>query len=415
MKKIHKFFILLLLVSGCSENKENGKEEDGINSMEGIKRIKEINYNPVEKFGVVEKDTNNIIGYKIMNYDSEGNEIKIQRYDSNGLCEFTYNIEYHSNGNKSKEYKINSEGIVERKNIYNLNKKRIEDARFKSNGDPRRRNVYKYNEAGDKVEQIKFNSDGSITEKIIYVYDSSGNKIEYLKYNSNGELQYKNSYKYDDNNNLLEAISFSSSGEMKNKSSYKYNLNNKQISYERVNHRGVTDWKELYDFDPYDELILKKIFGEGGIVEVDYRYENKYDVDSNKIERKWYISGLLNSITTWSYDDNRNVLEKNISFLGAERYSVDAGMFPLKNTYKYNVQGKEIENNSYWGDGSLCSTQSTTYNNLGSKTSYVFHVLSSNKRDEEQIKYDENNNWILKTKYEKLKPVSVIERVIEYY
>ena len=62
-----------------------------------------------------------------------------------------------------------------------------------------------------------------------------------------------------------------------------------------------------------------------------------------------------------------------------------------KYTYKYDEKGNEIEYNSYNSDGSI--DEETTY----------------------KYEFDKFDNWIKKVSLEKDNPLTVIERLIEYY
>ena len=115
-----------------------------------------------------------------------------------------------------------------------------------------------------------------------------------------------------------------------------------------------------------------------------YKYTFKYDEKGNEIERNRYNSdGSLRSKYTFKYDEKGNKIEYN-------SYNSDGSLLS-KYTYKYDEKGNEIEYNSYNSDGSI--DEETTY----------------------KYEFDKFDNWIKKVSLEKDNPLTVIERLIEYY
>ncbi|GEO06396.1 hypothetical protein AAE02nite_40600 [Adhaeribacter aerolatus] len=228
------------------------------------------------------------------------------------------------------------------------------------------------------VRKVKYNQDGYITEstdstvKIILKYDKNGNIEEEKRYNGDKLIAYAES-KYDNNGNVLERLFFEKNGnDIKN------------------------TFKWIKRYDDNNNLVEESVFDGNG--SPDGKSVFKYDTNGNRIEELSYeLDGKsLNYKATFTYDEKGNV---------KERYIKDNESAYISK-FKYDDKNNCIEI-------SELSTKFKTDDN-GS----IVEVKEPATVKEVKYKYDEKGNWTKLTvtvPEESTYPVSIEERVIEYY
>ncbi len=227
------------------------------------------------------------------------------------------------------------------------------------------KSLYKYNDYGNITEWNLFNSDGSLFAKFTSKHDNNGNRTESNNYNSDGSLKSKSiwTYKYDEKGNKKEEICFhyDSNDRFLDKLIWVFKYDDKGYLYEQIG--GISD--SLYD----------------------RKFIYKYDSIGNVTEEEY-----LNKT-----DENLN----------------------SKETYKYNSSDNRVENKSYNSQGSLETKWSYRYNNNGDITEeeyFSYTINGSNaKTTYEYDEYDKTENWIKRKQLFNDKPITIIEREIEYF
>ncbi|MDR1552064.1 MAG: DUF1566 domain-containing protein [Prevotellaceae bacterium] len=169
---------------------------------------------------------------------------------------------------------------------------------------------------------------------------------------------------------------------------------------------------KVYSIRTIEYNVIEK-FGEitkGNI----YNYGDliKYDAKGNQIEmNSYYSDGSLCSKYTFKYDAKGNQIEAN-------GYKSDGSLYS-KDTYKYDAKGNRIEENIYYSDGSLFYKYTYKYDDKGKQIEENRYGSDGSlvSKDTYKYRYDSKSNWIEAVEYkgEANKAVSIIEREIEYY
>ena len=114
-------------------------------------------------------------------YDSAGNQIKTEEYNSDGSVGIEWEFSYDSNGNQIKSIEYGSDGNV----ILWYE--------------------YEYDSAGNETKEVRYNADGSVAVWDEYEYDIIGNKIKETSCDINGRI-FCHGYEYDDAGNRIRTI-----------------------------------------------------------------------------------------------------------------------------------------------------------------------------------------------------------------
>ncbi len=193
-------------------------------------------------------------------------------------------------------------------------------------------------------------------------------------------------------------------------------------------------------------------FGEIQKEKLGCRFIQKYDSIGNKTEQNFiyfpkilkdersgkilYTSDERSGKIIYSYDDNKNITEENeynsegnLENRSILKYDVKGNLKELnkfnpegnlstKRIYKYNDKGNMIEANLYFSDGILYTKSIFGYNNKGimtEKNEYNSEGVLRDNSKYEYDKYDNIGNWIKLILFFNDKPLTIIERQIEYY
>lgn len=211
------------------------------------------------------------------------------------------------------------------------------------------------------------------------IYDTYGRKIEEGKYDdySNGGLIYKLIYTYDKKGNLIEGNYFSTNNEFLRKQSYVYDEFDNLVEKVSINFDGSFAEKLTYVYDILGNNIEENIYNQyNQITKMTY----KYDSIGNKIEEKSLFGNGSISVLS-KYNERGFLIEDNKEHLPSSNLN-------SKTTYKYDINGNKIEENS---DGSW-----------GEKLTYKYE-------------YDSHHNWTSQVLFKEGKPLYIIEREILYY
>ncbi len=189
---------------------------------------------------------------------------------------------------------------------------------------------------------------------------------------------------YDKKGNLLKESTTNPQSEISNRVEYTYDEKN----YRKKAKGYVKDTlKVTVDFE-YDEngyLVKEQFLNVEGKLMGKTLYEN--DKKGNKTEEKRYDQhGKISYRITFLYDNNENKIE--------ESYYLKDTILISKSIIEYDTFDNPI----------IIISTNIMDNNSESKINYKY-------------KYDSEGNWIKMTTYrnDELKPLSVVERKIEYY
>ncbi len=241
-----------------------------------------------------------------------------------------------------------------------------------------------YSKAIKKSGEIK-KTKKSILEKEWYiVFDDQGFLIEYSSYNTDGSLSKKKKYMRDNMLNIIEENTFDAKENMTHseKSAFEYDDDGNKTEKIHLQADGRRNGKATY----------------------------KYDSTGNLLEMDSYLEdGVCDEKKTWKYDDEGNVSEM------IEHKIIWVSDF--RSIYKVDSSGKIVEETLYTKGTKFLSKYIYSYDSNGNCIEY--DICKENGKASVKwtysYAYDTNLNWIQKTKCRNDKPISILERKIEYY
>lgn len=218
------------------------------------KYIEEKTFLGIEKMGkIVEKE---IESYSFTLFNEEGNALNYFQKSKNTSISNDMIIENgdenDSNTNFLKySYKYNTKGQIVEENTYD------------SNGLLIQKSIYEYNLEGYIEECREYDNEGKLISS--KRYDSKGNIIEKNTYDKNRKLHEREVFKYDLEKKTVEKNTYDSERNFKKKEIYKYNSKGNEIEYNSFNLEEMFDWKcvtSQYEYDQRNNWI-KRIENDG--------------------------------------------------------------------------------------------------------------------------------------------------------
>ena len=294
-----------------------------------VKSLKMLEYEAVEYFGELKKDSASRTTY--LNFDYKNNVLnwreisKGRKYKNNDSGEVIYT--YDLNFFEAKE--INRSGIV-----------KIDQWKYDNNGNIIEKNEYQ-GDSITKKEIATFNKNNKITEYKIYYYNGKLVNRKTWTYNLSNQLiefsdhSSKEIYKYK-SGLLFEKNSFDAKGNSISKTSYFYYKNrilertvevfinseydSKNINISRYNSKGIIISK--IEFDRYNDTVYHAIFNMKSLLVEESNNHSKdiYTYDNNdkliKEENLYFEDKKPSGRTTivYSYDSKGNVIKKLITY-----------------------------------------------------------------------------------------------------
>ena len=257
-----------------------------------------------EEAGTLEKlyENGNLSGYRAKAYREDGELDSVQIFDTAGNC--VRNELYNSDGTLG-HYNLNE---------YDSSGNCIKSEAYSSDGSLFGCNKFEYDSNGNQIRAKSYGSDGALLGYVLYEYDSDGNETKEEYYDSDGKLNY-----YAVPNDSGEMVVYNPDGTL-------YDYDNDQES--QTNSDDSREIREDY-YDENGELQqyrLTKYDAAGNIVEID-----RYDKDDTHI----WSSG-------YSYNSTGKVSK---SLIVDKEYRVLSNL-----EYGYNTLGKLIVQRSYFVD-----------------------------------------------------------------
>ena len=263
-------------------NKKNDLEKGRLKGR--IKYVEEQTYFASEETDLMED--RKLYSYDLTSYNEEGNIIKHLWNTEDAYSNYIY--KYDPTGKRIKEEHLYSDdGSLSIKNIfiYDSSGQIIEDNQYDTDGDFMYRYYYEYNSNenlviknsvyksgislfsiskydsnGDEIEYKYYDSDGELWGKVCSKYDSKGDIIGRNYYNSDGSLNRKERYKYDSNRNMIENMYYDSETKRSRRIFFEYELDN--------NNNWIAQF--LIQGRKRDKVAIRKIVYYGDKDENDY-------------------------------------------------------------------------------------------------------------------------------------------------
>lgn len=166
---------------------------------------------------------------------------------------------------------------------------------------------------------------------------------------------------------------------------YSYDNNGNLKESDIYNSDGSLDFKNIYNYDEKGVQKEINVYKSDGTIY--FKYALKYDDNGKLVERDVYSESNLVMKYTFKYDNYGNDLEDDV-------YNQDGNgnyYIGMKYNYKYDDNRNKIEYDIYIND------------KLSNKFNYKY------------LDFDKKGNWIRAITYRNDKPVSISERIIEYF
>ena len=158
-----------------------------------------------EEAGTLEKlyENGNLSGYQVVAYREEGELDSVQIFDTAGNCvrNELYNsdgtllgyvlYEYDSDGNRTKDEYYDSDGILQyyTQNQYDSSEKLLREENYDSNNSLQSYVLYEYDSNGNCTMEDVYNS-GSPHQTCVYAYNENGEKVMLQFYEDDKLLYY---------------------------------------------------------------------------------------------------------------------------------------------------------------------------------------------------------------------------------
>ncbi|MBQ9199486.1 MAG: hypothetical protein IJ141_04840 [Lachnospiraceae bacterium] len=250
-------------------------------------------------------------------YDIYGNDTKYAIYNDDGSLyyQYTYENDYDSDGN-----------IIKRE-IFN------------TYGDLTASIVFEYDSKGNEIKQINFKEDGSGNGWTDFLYDNKGNKIKETVYNKDETISYSASseWEYDSDGNLTKSLSFKDDGSIDymNSKGYEYDSKGNMIKSFWYDSDGTNNGAyHIFEYDSYGNLIKDTWYSKDDSI---FSYtEFEYDSKGNEVKSKTYNSdGSLDWWIEYEYDSYGNKTKST-------QYNSDGSVTTNENKYEYDSDGDII-------------------------------------------------------------------------
>ncbi|MDR1897461.1 MAG: hypothetical protein LBR10_11790 [Prevotellaceae bacterium] len=223
IKKIFVLTVVLLLTTttGFAQEKTSRQKTDVEKAgLKGeVKSVKTVTYQAIEKSGKITKgEIDSLHTIEEYLYDSNGNLIAQNSYESGDHLKEIHTYKYDSIGNRIETDRYYSNGMLASKIIhqYDSTGNPIEDIYYRPDGSLSATSIFKYDTDGDLIEENFYDPDGSLSSTAIFSefarkdkYDNCGNPIETIFYQPD-RILFKDTYKYkyDSKGNWTERISY---------------------------------------------------------------------------------------------------------------------------------------------------------------------------------------------------------------
>jgi YD repeat-containing protein len=212
-------------------------------------------------------------------------------------------------------------------------------------------------------------------------YDASGNIITEIKYSDDGEMEDKNSYTYDSNGKLIEHVLLYAVEDVTEKRILKRDEKGRLI--EEVKLYGDDEGERTtYSYDENDNLVERNYFDEEGTFASKEVF--KYDEKGSLSEQiKYNSEEKIEERSVFSNPDEKTIEQKDYD---------EKNSLVTRTVLKFDETGKELSSEQTTPDGKLISGATTVYDEKGNATERHYKDFYSKTV---RYQYDENNRCIM--------------------
>ena len=352
-----------------------------------------------------DRDSNLIMGVK--EYDSDGNTVREEYYDENGILSFveihngeeSWTEHYDENGNLlyATEHKYeNGNYIGYSLYIYDENGELTEVRYYDADKNMMKQEYYEngmlqyYGEQNDAGEWVEYNADGTP-----YDYDNevttqtdSGSARETREdyYDENGELRQYRLTKYDAAGNIVEIDRYDKDDALIWYSGYSYNSTGKVSSF------GIFDKENrvlsylTYEYNTFGSPAIQKSYDvdvDEMSVGSDYNFSTyEYDTVGNviKVENGHSDYGLY-VYYLCSYDDAGNMIR-------LECYDGDDEKLLRYSTYSFDADGNMVRQENFDGERNLTEYVVNEFEQQGATVTSKIYDANGTYQGKDLYQYD---------------------------
>ena len=202
-----------------------------------------------EEAGTLEKlyENGNLSGYQVVAYREDGELDSVQVFDTVGNC--IRNELYNSDGSLG-HYNLNE---------YDSSGNCIKSEAYSSDGSLFGCYKFEYDSNGNQIRAEGYGSDGTLLGYVLYEYDSDGNRTKDEYYDSDGILQYYTQNQYDSSEKLLREENYDSNNSLQSYVLYEYDSNG-NCTMEDVYNSGSPHQTCVYTYNENGEKVMLQFY-----------------------------------------------------------------------------------------------------------------------------------------------------------
>jgi serine/threonine protein kinase len=202
-----------------------------------------------EEAGTLEKLYENGIlsGYRVETHGENGELDSVQVFDTVGNC--IRNELYNSDGSLG-HYNLNE---------YDSSGNCIKSEAYSSDGSLFGCYKFEYDSNGNQIRAEGYGSDGTLLGYVLYEYDSDGNRTKDEYYDSDGILQYYTQNQYDSSEKLLREENYDSNNSLQSYVLYEYDSNG-NCTMEDVYNSGSPHQTCVYAYNENGEKVMLQFY-----------------------------------------------------------------------------------------------------------------------------------------------------------
>ena len=202
-----------------------------------------------EEAGTLEKlyENGNLSGYQVVAYREDGELDSVQIFDTAGNC--VRNELYNSDGTLG-HYNLNE---------YDSSGNCIKSEAYSSDGSLFGCYKFEYDSNGNQIRAEGYGSDGTLLGYVLYEYDSDGNRTKDEYYDSDGILQYYTQNQYDSSEKLLREENYDSNNSLQSYVLYEYDSNG-NCTMEDVYNSGSPHQTCVYTYNENGEKVMLQFY-----------------------------------------------------------------------------------------------------------------------------------------------------------
>ena len=320
------------------------------------------------------------------------------------------------NGNLTKAGHNDLEGLNLKGRIHNMCECLFDgdvksDKIFKTSEVAKKTDSTWFDKKGNKLSEKIYSATGKIITEWNYTYDENENLTQFT-YLIKGKQRQRDVYKYDSAGRVAEWDRYKGLDSLFEKDTYKYDADGHQNEEDVEEHYPVKQYlKRFFDFDNAGNKTKEREFCLGRS-EID-KNTWKYDEEGRVIEEDEYSSfDAVKTKVVYAYK-GEHLVEKRIQ--------LEDGTVTSREVYTYNAKGEKAAVDMYNNLGKLYHYYTYSYDLKGSiKEEKEFKVFADNvpqleNDDTYELSYDKTGNWVKKSDLKLDGTVTITERGIAYY